>query len=37
MTAQQIQGLWLCLTLSTACVVLCPTLWWLLPNRSEVV
>lgn len=37
MTPQQIQGLWLCLTLSLACVVLCPALWWILPNRSEVI
>lgn len=35
MTATQIQGLWICLTLSLSFVALMPALVWVLPSRKR--
>ena len=36
MTPEMIEGLLVCLTISTACAIFCPILYWVLPNRSKV-
>ncbi|ASC71645.1 hypothetical protein XM38_025990 [Halomicronema hongdechloris C2206] len=37
MTPQQVQGLWLCLTLSFSFALLVPALWWMLPDRRATM
>lgn len=37
MTAAQIHGLLICLTMTLACSLLGPTLWWILPDRRSAV
>lgn len=37
MSPAQVQGLWLCFSLTSAMVLLTPILVWVLPNRQQTV